>query len=114
MNHSIQKAWKQYESGKDYKRRIGLYETVRRNERYYRGDQWHGGENVDLPKPVFNIIRRVIDYLICSVASTNLSIRFTDEKLPFLRSKSEADELRLALQTLSANAEYRWEQNEMR
>ena len=113
MNHSIQKAWKQYEAGKDYKRRIGLYETVRRNERFYRGDQWQSGEGGDLPRPVFNVIRRVIDYLICSVASTNLSIRFTDENLPFLRDPKEAAALRQALSILSANANYRWEQSEM-
>ena len=63
MNYSTKKAWQQYESGKHYKRRIGLYETIRRNERFYRGDQWQN-ENAELPRPVFNIIRRVMDYLI--------------------------------------------------
>ena len=38
--NTLNKAWLQYEKGKEYKRRIGLYETVRRNERFYRGDQW--------------------------------------------------------------------------
>ena len=32
------KAWERYEAGVDYKRRIGLYGTVRTNERFYRGD----------------------------------------------------------------------------
>ena len=35
-------AWQQYEAGRSYKRRIGLYETVRTNERFYRGIQWQG------------------------------------------------------------------------
>ena len=48
------KAWRQYEAGKDYKRKIGFYENVRRNERYYRGDQWYGSQGVNLPKPVFS------------------------------------------------------------
>ena len=38
MNEHTTKAWQQYEAGKEYKRRIGLYETVRKNERFYRGD----------------------------------------------------------------------------
>ena len=42
MSTNITKAWQEYEAGKEYKRRIGLYETVRRNERFYRGDQWRG------------------------------------------------------------------------
>ena len=49
-------AWKLYEAGKDYKRRIGLYETVRRNERFYRGEQWSLSDD-GLPRPVFNLCR---------------------------------------------------------
>ncbi len=109
MNHSIQKAWAQYEAGKQYKRRIGLYETIRRNERFYRGEQWQNGEGANLPRPVFNIVRRIMDYLICSVASTDLSIRFTDENLPFLREANEIRSLQEGLEVLSANAAYRWE-----
>ena len=69
------KAWSQYEAGKAYKRQIGLYENNRKNERFYRGEQWYGAGMEDLPKPVFNVIRRVIDFLVSSVASTDLSIR---------------------------------------
>lgn len=113
FHHSIKEAWAQYESGKNYKRRIGLYETVRRNERFYRGVQWQNTDGPDLPHPVFNIIRRIMDYLICSVASTDLSIRYTDENLPFLRNQRDAEELARGLETLSANTAYRWEQNGM-
>ncbi|MBO7303383.1 MAG: hypothetical protein J6U68_04275, partial [Clostridia bacterium] len=66
----LNKAWEQYERGKEYKRRIGLYETVKTNERYYRGEQWQYGEGKNLPHPVFNIIGRVVNYLVCSVCST--------------------------------------------
>ncbi len=111
--HSIKKAWQQYEAGKNYKRRIGLYETVRRNERFYRGDQWHSGEGAELPHPVFNLIRRIVDYLVCSVAATDLTIRYTDENLPFLQNTKEAEALTKGLETLSANTAYRWEQNGM-
>ncbi len=109
----ITKAWGQYEAGKEYKRRIGLYETIRTNERFYRGDQWYGNQANGLPKPVFNIIRRVIDYLVCSVASSDISIRYTDENLPFLKDKDEADSLRSALEVMTKNAAYRWEKDRM-
>ena len=109
MNHSSKKAWQQYEAGKAYKRRIGLYETIRRNERFYRGDQWQNGEGADLPRPVFNVIRRIMDYLICSVASTNLTVRFTDDSLPYLDRPEERKALEEGLSLLSANAAWRWE-----
>ena len=92
MNNHTHKAWRQYEAGKAYKRRIGLYETVRKNESFYRGEQWKTGEGEGLPKPVFNIIKRVVDFLVCSVASADLSVRFTDEDLPYATpAEAEAD-----------------------
>ena len=107
-NNSLSKAWRQYEAGKEYKRRIGLYETVRRNERYYRGEQWNGAGQ-DLPKPVFNVIRRITDYFICTVASDNVGITYSDENLPYARSSLEAQAIRAGIQALDKNAAYRWE-----
>ena len=82
MNNKITKTWSQYEAGCDYKRSIGLYETIRENERFLRGDQWHGSSGVDLPKPVFNILRRVVDYMVCTVFSKKVAINFTDDDIP--------------------------------
>lgn len=69
MKQETTKAWQQYEAGCNYKRRIGLYETVRINERYLRGDQWRDSGTESLPRPVFNILRRIIDFMICTVFS---------------------------------------------
>ena len=111
--NTLNKAWLQYEKGKEYKRRIGLYETVRRNERFYRGDQWQYGEGKDLPRPVFNIIHRVMNYLTCSVASSNVSLRFTDENLPFAKSEAEANIIREGVEVMTQNAAYRWRKSGM-
>ncbi len=108
MNEKLSKAWQQYEAGKAYKRRIGLYETVRKNEAFYRGEQWQSGEGEGLPKPVFNVIKRVIDFLVCSVASNDLTVRFTDENLPF----ADEDQKKISealIETLNQNTAYRWE-----
>lgn len=107
------KTWKQYEAGKEYKRRIGLYETVRTNERFYRGDQWYGVSAEDLPKPVFNLVRRISDYLICTVASADISIGYTSENLPFMERAEDAERLRSALDILTRHASYRWEKDRM-
>ena len=112
MKPTPSKAWRQYEAGLEYKRRIGLFETVRRNERFYRGDQW-GNEGGGLPHPVFNIVRRVTDYLVCSVASGNVAINFSDENLPYVHDPATAQALRSAVATLTRNAAYRWERSRM-
>lgn len=113
MNKNKTKSWRQYEDGLEYKRKIRLYEIVRTNERFYRGAQWYGAEGRDLPKPVFNIIRRIIDYLVCMVSSGNISISLTDENLPFEGDKTAAEAVRRAVDTLSRNASYRWERARM-
>ena len=111
MNNKPTKAWQQYEAGKEYKRRISLYETVRRNERYYRGDQWNSGG--ELPKPVFNLIRRITDYMVSTVASGRISIRYTDEGLPFTSSSAKGELIRTGIEALTQNASFRWERCKM-
>ena len=61
------------EKGREYNRSIGLYDTVNRNERFYRGDQWAGVEAGDLPTPVFNLFKRVINYFVSTIMSQKMS-----------------------------------------
>ena len=110
MNDSLSKAWLQYEAGKNYKRRIALYRTVRENERFYRGDQWQTMETGNLPKPVFNVVKRVVDYLICSVVPEKVSISYSDENMPYL---TDATDSRRMCGILTDNARYRWEKSKM-
>ena len=112
----LTRAWEQYEAGKEYKRRIGLYGTVRQNERFYRGDQWYGtGDMEGLPKPVFNVIHRVVDYLVCSVAAGRVSISYTGDQMPYLSAAQAplADRMRENIDMLNRNARYRWEKCRM-
>lgn len=110
MNDSLSKTWLQYEAGKDYKRRIGLYRTLRENERFYRGDQWYMMESANLPRPVFNVVKRVTDYLVCSVVPERVEIIYSDENLPYINDKSEPKRV---CKILSDNARYRWEKSKM-
>ena len=65
----LTRVWEAHENGKDFKRRIGLYSRVSENERFYRGDQWSGIAEEGLPKPTFNMIRRVVNYLVSSATA---------------------------------------------
>ena len=112
MNEKTTKAWRQYEAGCEYKRRIGLYETVRNNERFLRGDQWQGSDG-ELPKPVFNILRRIIDYMVCTVFSKKVTINFTDDDIPYTSDADKENRLREAIDLLGKNASFRWERCKM-
>lgn len=110
MNDSLSKAWLQYEAGKEYKRRIGLYRTVRQNERVYRGDQWHMIESGNLPRPVFNVVKRVVDYLICSVVPQRVNITYSNDNMLYLSDKASQKRI---CKVLTDNARYRWERSKM-
>ena len=105
-------AWRQYEAGKEYKERIGLYGRVAENERFYRGDQWHGSGGVALPKPVFNVVRRVCDHLVGSVARAAFRIDYTDERVTHGEGE-DATVLQSALSLLTDSAASRWENDRM-
>ena len=109
MNTISSNTWQQYEAGCAYKRRLGLYETVRKNERFYRGDQWQGTENT-LPHPVFNVVRRIVDYLVGAVLPEDIAIHYSDEKLPFLNNTAQQRAVTKGLALLDRNAAYRWRQ----
>ena len=110
MNDSLRKTWLQYEAGKNYKRRIGLYKTVRENERFYRGDQWHMIPSSNLPRPVFNVVKRIVDHLCCTIAPSRVSIRYLDENLPYSADPDKSDAIS---KLLTDNARYRWERSKM-
>ena len=105
------KTWRQYEAGRNYKRQIGLYSRISENERFYRGDQWRGGEG--LPKPVFNVISRIVDYLVSSAAVGDVKITYSDENLPFAPNSAEEERIKKAIDLLTENAAYRWEHSRL-
>ncbi len=112
MKNSLSKTWLQYEAGKEYKRRIGLYATLRENERFYRGDQWYAVPSGKLPRPIFNVVRRVVDYLTCSVTPESVKISYLNERLPYC-SEGDGESARRISDILNANARYRWERDKM-
>ena len=111
MTQTPHKTWQEYEAGLDYNRRIGLYETVRKNERFYRGEQWSG--NSELPRPVFNFVRRIVNHLVGAVLPADLSIRYSDERMPFLKNSAHKKAVGRGITLLERNAAYRWKQNHM-
>ena len=111
VTESQKRTWRQYEAGRNYKRQIGLYSRIDENERFYRGDQWRGGGG--LPKPVFNVISRVVDYLVSTAAVGDVKITYSDENLPFAENSAEAALIREAVDLLTANASYRWERSRL-
>lgn len=72
------KDWQLYEAGKKYNNNLkpNYYDTVDANLAFFQGDQWRNLEASDLPKPTFNVIKRVIQFFIASLTSSKTRLHF--------------------------------------
>jgi hypothetical protein len=72
------KDWQLYEAGKKYNNNLkpNYYDTTDANLAFFQGDQWRNLETADMPKPVFNVIKRVIQFFIASLTSSKARIHF--------------------------------------
>jgi hypothetical protein len=72
------KDWNLYESGKKYNNNLkpNYYDTVDANLAFFQGDQWRNLEAENMPKPVFNVIKRVIQFFIASLTSSKARLHF--------------------------------------
>lgn len=80
--------WKAYGRCNDYNdsinEGIGLRETVKQNENFYIGRQWEGVTAPDIDKTTFNVIKRVINYLIAMIIADDIAVQLT----PFVRTEN--------------------------
>lgn len=83
MDDKITKDWQLYEAGKKYNNSLtpNYYDTVDANLSFYQGDQWRNLKADNMPKPVFNIIKRVITFFVASLTSSKANLHF--EQLPY-------------------------------
>ncbi len=66
--------WREYSDGTYYNESIGLYETVRKNENFFIGNQWEGVNAPDLEKPVLNVLKRCVSYFLAMLSSDAVAV----------------------------------------
>ena len=71
------KIWNEYSKIQEYVRRKNLYNIVKTNEDFYDGRQWEGVKADNLPKPVINILQRVVKYMIATLSSNDVAVSIT-------------------------------------
>lgn len=105
--------WELYEQGKEYNLSLDLYSKVATNERFYRGEQWEGVKSAGLPKPVFNIFKRIINFYSSSILSSSVSMKFSYAS-PFGEGLGvNPDEARYCETLLNKICEKQWERLRM-
>ena len=88
------KAWERYERGRAYNNRLtpSQYDLVNTNIAFFAGNQWlHLAQTPamqKLPKPTFNIIKRVASLFVASLTSSAATVSF--DELSYYSSVPEA------------------------
>ena len=105
--------WQLLEKGREYNRRLGFYETVDKNERFWRGDQWNGVKSGGLPTPVFNIFKRVVSYFVSNLMSSKISFKVDADGAGSTYRKEVREGLERACELLSSYLNYRFEKDDI-
>jgi len=73
----MNKDWEKYTKGKNYNNKLkpNYYDTVDANLEFFAGNQWPNLEISDAPKPVMNLIKRVITFFVSSMMSSKTTVR---------------------------------------
>jgi hypothetical protein len=96
MNDLASTIDKEYQAGLNYQKTMGFNTKWPEYERMKAGDQWPAAteKTKNLPRPVFNLIRFILNHKIASVANENLKMVFSPEEVP---SEENQDDARLVL-----------------
>ena len=92
--------WKLYEAGKTYNNQLkpSYYDTVDANIEFHKGNQWRNLEDVNMPTPVFNIMKRVVSFFVASLTTTKARLHFeplllTSNQDPKMQNEINAAEM---------------------
>jgi hypothetical protein len=88
--------FKQYETGRQYKQKIDLYNAVTLAIRMLQDDQWIGVESAGLPLPVLNFLKRVRNSQVPKVAANNIKMLFTPNGVSMDKNDIESDKRKLS------------------
>ena len=94
--NNITTAWQYYELGRSYNNSLApsQYTVVNTNIEFFTGNQWRNLPQTRamaaLPKPVFNIIKRVTSLFVAALTSSGIAVRY--EPLSYYGLTSEQEE----------------------
>ena len=91
MKLEPEQIWKEYQKIQEYLTQKNLFNNVKTNEKFYDGDQWGDlSEKNDMPKPVVNILQRVVKYMVATLSTNEVAVSIT----PFSESEDDLDKIK--------------------
>ena len=71
--------WSLYEKGRNYHRRVGIYQDTDRNYNFYNGNQWEGAKLGDVEPVQKNFIKPIVKYKLSVVHSNLYAINYSSQ-----------------------------------
>lgn len=91
MKLEPQQIWNEYQKIQQYLTQKNLFNIVKTNEKFYDGNQWDGlSEKNDMPRPVINILQRVVKYMVATLSTNEVAVSIT----PFSGSEDDIKKLK--------------------
>ena len=80
MSDKHLKEWDYYLNGKKYNEKLDppYYETVKLNLDFFGGNQWKNLKSNGMPTPVFNILKRGVQFFVSNIMSSKVKIKFSE------------------------------------
>ena len=82
--------WQLYEKGRNYHRRVGIYEDTDRNYRMYNGDQWGGAKLGDVEPVQKNFIKPIVKYKVSVIHDNLYAVNFSSQNYENREFQKEA------------------------
>ena len=92
----VRSAWNCYEKGLLFQQQINLEDTIRANRNFVVGKQWEGVQANGLPTPVFNVLKRVVGFIVASINSDNLKTNVST-----LENAANKDQIQQIIQVIN-------------
>ena len=82
--------WSLYEKGRNYLRRIGIYEETNRNYNMYNGDQWNGAKLGDVEPVQKNFIKPIVKYKVSVIHDNLYAVNYSSQNYENKEFQKEA------------------------
>lgn len=69
-----EEVYKEFLDDQTYKNGLDLFETVKTNNNFYHGKQWEGLNAPAIEKPVFNVIKPSVNYMVSMLMTDDIGI----------------------------------------
>lgn len=103
-------SWTKYEIGLSFFRTVKYLQECAKAERFYANDHWYGMEDLDLPKPVLPLSKRIVDFKVSSVMAEDIKMNFSVEGYAKGADSPMASQYDQAATMFTGYAETTWEE----